>query len=84
MTLLWFWIGMKGSAVTRDMGCCSTVNPILAAGYGIRIVDCGLPQLSMHSVREMCGAEDINTAFRHFRAFFHEFTSIDEQLKVDM
>ncbi len=48
MTLLWFWIVMKGSAVTRDMGCCSTVNPILAAGYGIRIVDCGLPQLSMH------------------------------------
>jgi aspartyl aminopeptidase len=75
---------MKSFTVLRDMGCCSTANPIFAAGYGIRIVDCGLPQLSMHSVREMCGAEDINTAFRHFRAFFREFTSIDEQLKVDM
>ncbi len=35
-------------------------------------------------MREMCGAEDINTAFRHFRAFFQEFTSIDEQFRMDM
>ncbi|KAH8934930.1 hypothetical protein BDL97_17G005600 [Sphagnum fallax] len=77
-------IPIQSFTVLRDMGCCSTANPIFAAGYGIQIVDCGLPQLSMHSVREMCGAEDINTAFRHFRAFFQEFTSIDEQFRMDM
>jgi hypothetical protein len=38
----------------------------------------------LFSVREMCGAEDINTAFRHFRAFFQEFTSIDGQFRMDM
>lgn len=68
----------------RDMGCCSTVSSILAAGYGIRLIDCGLPLLSMHSVREMCSTEDIDITFRHFRAFFQNITPIDEQLRVDV
>ena len=52
--------------VRNDMGCGSTIGPIIAAGVGIRTVDVGIPQLSMHSVREMCGTEDIDICFRHF------------------
>ena len=55
--------------VRNDMGCGSTIGPIIAAGVGIRTVDVGIPQLSMHSVREMCGTEDIDICFRHFTAF---------------
>ncbi|KAK3163112.1 hypothetical protein QOZ80_1BG0097810 [Eleusine coracana subsp. coracana] len=69
--------------VRNDMGCGSTIGPILASGVGIRTVDCGIPQLSMHSVREMCGKEDIDTTYRHFKAFFKMFSDIDRKLNVD-
>ncbi|XP_077235795.1 Zn-dependent exopeptidases superfamily protein isoform X2 [Tasmannia lanceolata] len=69
--------------VRNDMGCGSTIGPILASGVGIRTVDCGIAQLSMHSVREMCGKEDIDIAYKHFKAYFQTFSSIDKKLKVD-
>ena len=40
-------------------------------------MDVGIPQLSMHSVRELCGTEDIEICYRHFRAFFENFATID-------
>ncbi|OMO69157.1 Peptidase M18 [Corchorus capsularis] len=69
--------------VRNDMGCGSTIGPILASGVGIRTVDCGIAQLSMHSVREVCGKEDIDIAYKHFKAFYETFSSIDRKLIVD-
>ncbi|KAM7463808.1 hypothetical protein LguiA_031929 [Lonicera macranthoides] len=69
--------------VRNDMGCGSTIGPILASGVGIRTVDCGIPQLSMHSVREICGKEDVDIAYKHFKAFYQTFSSVDSKLKVD-
>ncbi|XP_008788174.1 probable aspartyl aminopeptidase [Phoenix dactylifera] len=69
--------------VRNDMGCGSTIGPILASGVGIRTVDCGIPQLSMHSVREVCGKEDVDIAYKHFLAFFQSFSDIDGKLSVD-
>jgi aspartyl aminopeptidase len=45
--------------VTRsDLGCGSTIGPISSAQLGVRTVDVGNPMLSMHSIRELCGAHD--------------------------
>jgi aspartyl aminopeptidase len=41
-----------------DMPCGSTVGPMTAALTGATTVDFGAPMLSMHSARELCGAED--------------------------
>lgn len=43
----------------NDMECGSTISFILANGIGIGIVDVGAPQLSMHSIREMCVVGDV-------------------------
>ncbi|WP_225832515.1 M18 family aminopeptidase [Streptomyces sp. NK08204] len=42
----------------NSMPCGTTIGPITAARHGIRTVDIGAAILSMHSARELCGAED--------------------------
>lgn len=41
-----------------DLACGSTIGPLTAAQLGMATVDMGIAQLSMHSARELCGAED--------------------------
>ena len=42
----------------NNIACGSTIGPITSTRIGIPTVDIGAPQLSMHSVREICGVKD--------------------------
>ena len=56
--------------VRSDMGCGSTIGPITATGLGVRTVDIGVPQLGMHSIRELAGVKDQQTLVKALGAFF--------------
>ncbi|PHS56837.1 MAG: M18 family aminopeptidase [Sulfurimonas sp.] len=56
--------------VTRsDMGCGSTIGPITATRLGIETIDVGLPTYAMHSIRELCGADDALSLYKIILGF---------------
>ncbi|KAI9193205.1 peptidase M18 [Polychytrium aggregatum] len=69
--------------VRNDSPCGSTIGPMLSAKLGLRTVDIGNPQLSMHSIRETCGVHDVQYAIDLFESFFEDFPSLDARITVD-
>ena len=64
------------SFVSRnDMGCGSTIGPITSARLGVATLDVGIPQLAMHSCREMTGTEDPLRLSKVLVAFFNSTAS---------
>ncbi len=53
-----------------DLGCGSTIGPILAAQLGVPSVDVGCPMWSMHSARESAGVLDHGYMTKVLQTFF--------------
>jgi aspartyl aminopeptidase len=51
-------VPLQEFVVRSDLACGSTIGPITAARLGVPTVDLGIPMLSMHSARELCGTAD--------------------------
>jgi aspartyl aminopeptidase len=64
------------SFVSRnDMGCGSTIGPITSARLGVQSLDVGIPQLAMHSCREIAGVDDPLRLSKALTMFFEESVS---------
>lgn len=70
--------------VRNDSPCGSTIGPILAAKLGIRTLDLGNPQLSMHSIRETGGTYDVVRLCDLFHSFFENYIDIDSKILCDL
>ncbi|KAJ9106761.1 hypothetical protein QFC19_003074 [Naganishia cerealis] len=58
------------------------IGPALSV-KGFRTVDIGIPQLSMHSIRETCGTKDPEYLIELFKTYFRHFSQVDSQLELD-
>jgi aspartyl aminopeptidase len=67
--------------VRQDCGCGSTIGPLISASTGIRAIDMGCPQLSMHSIRETMGICDLTNGLDLFKAYFRYFREVDSSIE---
>lgn len=67
--------------IRNDSRSGGTVGPMLSSALGVRAIDAGLPQLSMHSIRATTGALDPGLGVILFAAFLGGFESVDAEFR---
>lgn len=67
--------------IRQDCGCGTTIGPLVSSSTGIRCIDVGMSQLSMHSCREVMGVIDLTYGLECFKSFFKNFRKIDDNLE---
>ena len=76
-------VALQEFCVRNDSPCGSTIGPSLSAKLGLPTIDVGIAQLSMHSIREVCGAKDVEAAIVLFARVFAGYTQIRSSLDLD-
>ncbi len=51
-------VPVQAFVARTDMGCGSTIGPVVASEVGVKTIDVGSPTFAMHSIRELAGAND--------------------------
>ncbi|KUI65443.1 Aspartyl aminopeptidase [Cytospora mali] len=69
--------------VRNDSSCGSTIGPMLSAKMGVRTLDLGNPQLSMHSIRETGGSYDVEHGIKLFESFLSNYAALESKILVD-
>ncbi|EME81643.1 uncharacterized protein MYCFIDRAFT_32616 [Pseudocercospora fijiensis CIRAD86] len=67
--------------IRNDSRSGGTVGPMLSSALGVRAIDAGLAQLSMHSIRATTGALDPGFGVIMFLGFLNGFEAVDKELQ---
>nr|POE86572.1 vacuolar aminopeptidase 1 [Quercus suber] len=68
--------------IRNDSRSGGTVGPMLSSATGIRAIDAGIPQLSMHSIRATTGALDPGLGVIMFAGFLNGFEAVDKEFRA--
>lgn len=63
--------------IRNDSRSGGTVGPMLSSAMGVRAIDAGIAQLSMHSIRATVGSRDPGLGVKLFKGFFDHFERVD-------
>lgn len=67
--------------IRNDSRSGGTVGPMLSSAIGVRAVDAGIVQLSMHSIRATTGSLDPGLGVVTFQGFLEEFEAVDREFR---
>jgi len=67
--------------IRNDSRSGGTVGPMLSSATGIRAIDLGIPQLSMHSIRATTGSQDPGLGVFAFQSFLENFEKVDAEFR---
>ncbi|KAB8234666.1 glycosyl hydrolase family 71-domain-containing protein [Aspergillus alliaceus] len=65
--------------IRNDSRSGGTIGPMTSARIGMRAIDVGIPQLSMHSIRATTGSLDPGLGVKLFKGFFDYFEEVDKE-----
>ena len=67
--------------IRNDSRSGGTVGPMLSSAMGVRAVDAGIPQLSMHSIRATTGRLDPGLGVQMFKGYLDHFEQVDKEFQ---
>lgn len=65
--------------IRNDSRSGGTIGPMTSARIGMRSIDAGIPQLSMHSIRATTGSLDPGLGVKLFKGFFDHYEEVDKE-----
>ena len=68
--------------IRNDSRSGGTIGPMTSARIGMRAIDAGIPQLSMHSIRATTGNLDPGLGVKMFKGFFDHFQEVDKEFRT--
>lgn len=65
--------------IRNDSRSGGTIGPMTSSQIGMRAIDCGIVQLSMHSIRATTGSLDPGLGVKLFKGVFDHYEEVDQQ-----